>query len=143
MFGRLGMLVLSMGLSRLRLQKPKENILSIMPPHNLSSLTLFPYLTRHGKELHSKIDVRAAIVHCVWNPINYNLLDHLNHAPQQQVLYLTATDAASNEYLMPPPLPCPNFNAGIGSYYIDLIREEEQKSRSNDSESGAGKAGYG
>jgi hypothetical protein len=41
---------------------------------------------------------------------------------------LTATDAASNEYMMPPPLPHPNITAGIGSYYMDLIKEEEQKS---------------
>jgi hypothetical protein len=36
--------------------------------------------------------------------------------------------AASNEYMMPPPLPHPNITAGIGSYYMDLIKEEEQKS---------------
>lgn len=30
---------------------------------------------------------------------------------------------------LPPPIPCPNINEGIGSYYMDKLLEEERKSK--------------
>jgi hypothetical protein len=67
-----------------------------VPPHNEIPLTLFPYLTRHGKRASTD---------------------------------LTTTDAASDEYMMPPTLPRPNITAGVRSYYIFLIIEETWKSK--------------
>jgi hypothetical protein len=37
-------------------------------------------------------------------------------------------NAASNESFMPPPIPRPNITTGVGSYYMDLIIEDERKS---------------
>jgi hypothetical protein len=121
------------GAFKIALAKAKREYLKYRSNPRFEPTDIVPLLNQAWeKSFNSSVDVRAAIAHRGWNPLNYNLLDHLNHVSQQPVLDLTATDAPSDapsdEYLMPPPLPRPNITAGVGSYYMDLIIEEERKS---------------
>jgi hypothetical protein len=40
----------------------------------------------------------------------------------------STTEGNDKDFLSPPPLPRPNLSQGIGSYYMDKLLEEEQKS---------------
>jgi hypothetical protein len=87
---------------KIALAKAKREYLKYHANPRFEPIDIVPLLNKAWKKsFNSDIDVRAAIVHHRWNPLNYNLLDHLNHASQQPVLDLTATDAPSDEYLMP------------------------------------------
>jgi hypothetical protein len=92
---------------------PKFEPTDIVPLTNMA----FP------KSFGNVLNAKRAIQKRGWNPLNYYLLTVL---PTQEVVDLT-TSSQENKENDPPPLPKINLSNGVGSYYLDLLLEEEKK----------------
>ncbi len=92
---------------------PKFEPTDIVPLTNMA----FP------KSFGNVLNAKRAIQKRGWNPLNYYLLTVL---PTQEVVDLT-TGSQENKENDPPPLPKINLSNGVGSYYLDLLLEEEKK----------------
>jgi hypothetical protein len=73
------------------------------------------------------VSAKRAIKAWGWNPLNYYLLTVLP-SMKQDVVNLTDNNQQNKENVLPmPPLPSVNVSQGIGTYYIDLLIQEELK----------------
>jgi len=68
--------------------------------------------------------VKKAIEKRGWNPLNYNLLTVI---PFPDAIDLTGSNDGNDKENEPPAMKKININQGIGSFYVNLLIEEELK----------------
>ncbi len=114
------------GAFKIALSKAKREYLKHRDRPNFEPTDLVPLLNKSWeRSFNNKSNALKAITYRGWNPLNFNLLDCLK-ASEGMVVDLTTEN---NGRVLPPPLPRPKINKGIGSYYMDKLLEEERKSK--------------
>jgi hypothetical protein len=110
------------GSFKMELYRAKQEYLKYRTSMKFEATDIIPLLNKSWVKSFGNVEsAKKAIAHRGWNPLNWNLLDHL---PEEDVVDLTQHQEEAPSL---PPLPPINVTKGVGSYYVDKILEEQQK----------------
>ena len=115
------------GVFKAELTRAKQNYIKhrSIPKFEPTDIVLLTNIA-FSKSFAKAENVKKAIEKRGWNPLNYNLLTVI---PFQDAIDLARNEMVHDKENQPPPSKKLNVNQGIGSYYVNLLIEEELKNK--------------
>jgi hypothetical protein len=108
------------GSFKMELYRAKREYLKYRTSMKFEPTDIIPLLNKSWVKSFGNVEsAKKAIAHRGWNPLNWNLLDHL---PEEDVVDLTQHKEEAPSLPLLPPI---NVTKGVGSYYVDKILEEQ------------------